>query len=219
MASGIVWEACDSLKHYYNLAKEHDDKCKLVPIGLTETHSGLAALVYWLSLRDGYHESNNPVLHSLGWELHDSVVQMIGAAADDEKDFFKATEPSPSHRQLLLCQQGQLKWELQMLPGTMATWAVKQDGVKMKHFQRMTRAVMVGMKDVFDTVNNVIAWPIPLEIAGAFAEVVRAVQQRQAQLSATIPPSLQMRNSIGRAAREKADVEVDAEEPEEENDM
>lgn len=228
MTSGLVWQGCDYLKKYYHLVKEHDRECKLVPKGLCETHSGLAALVYWLSLRDDYHECNNPVLHGLGWQLHDSVVQMIGAARVDEIEFFEATQPGGSHRELLLCQQGELRWELQNLPDTMATWAVKLDGVKMKHFERMTSAVVSGMRDVYDTINNITAWPVPLEISRAFANVRQAMQHRQAQLSATISPSTQITNSFGRTAREQAGSDAsgdehafsgEGEESEEENAM
>lgn len=202
MACSLVWHVCTILKKYYHLAKEHDEKVRVVPEELTKCLSAFGTLVYWVSIRDSYHVNANPMLHSFAWEVHDALIQMVGAATAGEVVFFdvdKLVVP-PMHRQSLQSEEQQLRWELEELPSGMASWIVKQDLLKVQHLDRITSAVIMGLSDFSSALETVEPWSLPVFMQRAFGQIANKVDEKKKAVT-SMPPTLQMRNTHGRMAR------------------
>jgi len=201
MASSLVWHACLNLKKYYHWAKENKE-VRVVPEELSKCLSAFGALVYWASIRDSYHVNVNPMLHSFVWEVHDSLIQMVGAATAGEKAFFDVNKHvmPKNHRECLQREEHQLRWELEQLPSGMASWIVKQDLLKVQHLDRIGSAVIIGMADFSSALETVEPWSLPVFISEAFNEIANAVVvEKKKAMTSTIPPALQTRDTYGRS--------------------
>lgn len=202
-SNNLVWYVCLILKQYYHLAREHDEKFKVVPEGITKCLSAFGTLVYYVSIRDTYHANANPCLHSFAWDVHDSLIQMVGAATAGEVAFFDVDKHvmPPMHRKAFQCQLQYLRCELDALPASMASWIVKQDALKVKHLDRIASAIIMGMADFAEALENIEPCPIPLYISVACRKISEKVQERLAEMTSTMPPTLPMRNAHGRMGR------------------
>lgn len=201
-ADSLVLHVCVILKKYYHLAKEHDEKVRVVPEEITKCLSAFGTLVYWLSIRESYHATVNPVLHSFAWDIHDSLIQMVGAATNGELSFFNVNdEMPPMHRQSFQLEQGLLRCELDQLPSGMAAWLVKKDLLHVQHMDRVSSAVILGMADFASALENVEPWSIPGYISKAFGQITKKVEERKKAMTSTMPPTLKMRTAHSQHAR------------------